>query len=61
MDKTEELKAQIEASKQMEKHYFEMWGLYFNRLMSLQVDLKHEEKRLNNLIHFCQSGRFLDD
>ena len=57
MDKIAELKEQIEAAKQMEVHYKEMWKLYYARSMKLNVDLFFEEMELK----FCQTGKFLDE
>ena len=68
MDKIEELKAQIEVASKMEQYHKEMWKLYYARAIKLNTDLFFEEleikaadERLNSLIHFCQTGEFLDE
>ena len=68
MDKIAELKAQRDSAWHMERHHREMNNLYREMANKLCVDLFFEEMELkaadeilNNLIHFCNTGKFLDE
>lgn len=67
IDYIEQLKAGIEAGEQMEQHYYDMFNLYFARCRKLRNYLHAAEEKLSddlkwtNFIHFCQTGRFLDE
>ena len=63
----EQLKAAIEAAGQMERHYFGMYMLYYDRNNTLQSRLLAAKEKLRddikwtNFLHYCQTGKYLDE